>query len=214
MEKGRQQCRRCPRTGTREEILNRDDRLAADNRTAYRAGMKPRIAFVVILLVAVNNLFAQAALPAAAPAKASKPESKPAAPAPAKTPAAPGAKAEAKKDDKKKEEEKEGKIAGQTIARANGTFLGLEVVDGNFKLSFYDKKKKPMAVDMDRANFRWVVTGKADNLRAVLTPSGDGKSMTTGKYVKPPYNFKVFITLVKGEGENAQTESHTVDFRS
>ena len=175
--------------------------------------MKPRIAFVVILLVAVNNLFAQAALPAAAPAKAAKPAAKPVTPAPAKAPAATGAKAEAKKDDKKKEDEKEGKIAGQTIPRANGTFLGLEVVGGNFKLSFYDKKKKPMAVDMDRANLRWVITGKADNERAVLTPGGDGKAMTTAKYVKPPYNFKVFITLVKGEGDSAQTESHTVDFR-
>lgn len=201
-------------TGTREEILNRDDRLAAGKRAAYVAGMKPRIAFVVVLLVAVNNLFAQAALPAAAPAKATKPG--PAAPAPVKTnktPAAPGAKTDAKKDDKKKEEEKEGKITGQTIARANGTFLGLEVVGGNFKLSFYDKKKKPMAVDMDRASFRWVIPGKADNERAVLTPGGDGKSMTAGKYVKPPYNFKVFIALVKGEGENAHTESFTVDFR-
>lgn len=176
--------------------------------------MKIRIAFVVALLVAVNILFAQAALPAAAPAKATKPGA-PAAPAPAKVekaPAKPGAKTEAKKDDKK--EEKEGKIAGQTIARANGTFLGLEVVGGNFKLSFYDKKKKAVAADMDRANFRWVIPGKADNERAVLVPAGDGKSMTVAKFVKPPYNFKVFITLVKGEGETAQTESFTIDFRA
>jgi len=172
--------------------------------------MKTRIAFVVALLVAVNSLFAQAALPAAAPAKASQPGTKPAGPAPAKAdkaPAKPGAKAEAKK-------EEEAKISGQTIARANGTFLGLEVVGGNFKLSFYDKKKKAVAADMDRANFRWVIQGKADNERAVLVPAGDGKSMTAGKVVKPPFNFKVFITLVKGEGETAQTESFSIDFRA
>jgi hypothetical protein len=173
--------------------------------------MKIRIAFVVALLVAVNSLFAQAALPAAAPAKATKPGA-PAAPAPAKAEKAP-AKPEPKKDDKKAEE-KEAKIPGQTIARGNGTFLGLEVVGGNFKLTFYDKKKKPIAADMDRANFRWVITGKADNERAVLVPAGDGKSMTAGKVVRPPYNFKVFITLVKGEGETAQTESFTIDFRA
>ncbi len=176
--------------------------------------MKIRVACIGALLVAVNTLFAQSALPAAAPAKANQPSATKATTPAAKT-TAPAAHAAtgAKKDDKKKEEEKEGKITGQAIARANGTFLGLEVVGGNFKLSFYDKKKKPMAVDMDRANFRWVITGKADNERAVLTPGGDGKSMTAGKFVKPPYNFKLFITLVKGEGENTQTESHTVDFR-
>ena len=49
----------------------------------------------------------------------------------------------------------EPKIPGTVIPRANGTFLGLEVVGGNFKLSFYDKKKKTMAPDITRASARW-----------------------------------------------------------
>jgi hypothetical protein len=170
------------------------------------------VACASLLLFTASQLFAQAALPANAPAKSSAP-GQPAAPAAQaeKTPAPGKAAPKAAKTEAKKEEAP--KIPGMTIARANGKFLGLEVVGGNFKLSFYDEKKKAVAADMDRGNVRWVITGKADNERAVLNKGGDGKSMTGSKFVKPPYNFKVFLTLVTGEGETAQTESYTVDFR-
>ena len=41
------------------------------------------------------------------------------------------------------------------IARPNGTFLGIRVVDNVWRLTFYDKKRKPMAPDVNRAALRW-----------------------------------------------------------
>lgn len=135
--------------------------------------------------------------------------------APAKpAPAAPAVKAKA--GDKKaapKAEEKEGKIEGQVIARANGTFLGLTLDGGKFKLAFYDKKKKPMTVDVTRAVARWPnVHGPGDN-RTVLNVGGDGKSLLGAQFVRGPYAFRLMITLLQGEGDSATTvETFTVQF--
>ena len=100
--------------------------------------MKP-IAAAVCLLFATSLMQAQSA-PATKPADPKAPAAKT---APAK--ATPGtAKPGAKKEELPK-------IPGAMITRANGTLLGLEVVGGNFKLTFYDKKHKPMAMDVTRA---------------------------------------------------------------
>jgi hypothetical protein len=130
---------------------------------------------------------------------------KPAAPV---TPATPAAKP---KVDVKKEPEP--KIPGITIPRANGTFLGLEVVGGNFKLSFYDAKKKPAAPDVTRATARWPnprsVTGPN---RAVLNPSGN--ALVGNKVVLPPFTFSVHLVLLQGEGEAAAAvENYDVPYR-
>ena len=126
-------------------------------------------------------------------------------------------KSEAKKADAKakKKEEPPARIAGMEIARGAKGFLGLELVEGTFKLSFYDAKKKPMAPDVARAALRWDVKYKVGQERSVLNPSGDGKSLSSPKTVRPPYAFKLFITLLKEavEGEDAAGESFTVDFR-
>lgn len=125
------------------------------------------------------------------------------APAPAK----PGAKAKPAT-----KEVEEPKIPGVTIARANGTFLGLEVVSGNFKLSFYDAKKKLMAVDVTRATARWPNTrGPGDN-RTVLNSSGT--ALVGSKPVLPPYTFNVYITLLEGDGDEAKAvENFVVPYR-
>lgn len=126
--------------------------------------------------------------------------------APAK-PAKPGAKAKVEAP-----KEVEPVIPGQTIARANGTFLGLEIVGGNFKLSFYDAKKKPAAVDVTRATARWPNTrGPGDN-RTMLNVSGN--ALVGSKHVLPPLVFNVYITLLQGEGDEAKAvESLVVPFR-
>lgn len=119
-------------------------------------------------------------------------------------------KAAVKKDEKKKEVEL--KIPGVNITRANGTFLGLEVVGGNFKLSFYDKKKKPMAVDVTRATARWPNPRSPGDNRTVL--NGSGTALVGAKPVVPPFTFNVYITLLKGEGDAATAvESFVVQLR-
>ena len=108
------------------------------------------------------------------------------------------------------EEEAEPQLPGSVIARPGGGFLSLTVDGLNFKLSFYDAKKKPVDADAIRALARWDPPGR-DQQRSVLNPSGDGKSLTGNVQVRPPYVFKVFLTLI-GSDEKA-VESHVVDFR-
>jgi hypothetical protein len=134
---------------------------------------------------------------------------------PAPAPAAPGAavKTPAKKEVKKEEKkEEEPKIPGTTIVRPNGTFLGLEVEGGKFKLSFYDKKKKAMAVDVTRATARWPnPRGPGDN-RTVLNPAG--KALIGAKPVLPPFTFNVYLTLLQGDGDEAKAvENYVVQLR-
>ncbi len=149
-----------------------------------------------------------------APSSTSAPAPKPA------TPAAPAAKVDPKAkpdpkvkvDDKKKKEEAMGVIKGTEIKRADGTYLGLQVVGGNWVLSFYNAKKKPAGVDVTRATARWPnVRGPGDN-RTVLNPSGT--SLVGSKPVIPPFTFNVYITLLKGEGDDAKAvESFVVQYR-
>jgi hypothetical protein len=128
-------------------------------------------------------------------------------------PSAPGKAAPAAKKANAKEEA-EGKIVGLTLNRPNGHFLGLTLQDGKYKLTFYDQKKKPEKLDVTRATARWPnMHGPGDN-RTVLNPAGDGTYLLGTQFVRGPYAFKLFLTLLRGEGDSAQAvETYTVDFR-
>ena len=171
--------------------------------------------------VAACLLFATSLLQAQ-PAPAAKPTDTPAPATPALKPSTTTAPAKttpaaAKATPAKKEEKKEAPlpvIPGTVINRPNGTFLSLEVADGNFKLSFYDKKHKLMAVDVTRATARWPNTKSATpgQFRTVL--NGSGTALVGQHPVFPPYNFNVFLTLLQGEGEDAKAvENYTVAFK-
>ncbi len=167
--------------------------------------MKP-IAAAVCLLFATSLMQAQTP-PAAKPADPKAPAAK-ATPAKATTGKAAPVKSEAKK------EEELPKIPGTEIARPNGTKLGLEVVDGKFKLTFYDKKHKAMAMDVTRATARWPNTrsGTPSDYRTVL--NGSGTTLVGARPVFPPHTFTVFLTLLQGEGDEAKAvENYTVPFK-
>ena len=122
--------------------------------------------------------------------------------------AAPGAKKEVKK------EAPLPKIPGTVINRTNGTFLSLQVVGGNFTLTFYDKKHKLMAIDVTRAAARGPNnrTSLPKDFRTVL--NGSGTALVGQRPVLPPFNFSVYITLLQGDGEEAKAvENYTVQFR-
>ncbi|MSU46186.1 MAG: hypothetical protein EXS42_03450 [Lacunisphaera sp.] len=105
-----------------------------------------------------------------------------------------------------------GVIPGTTIARPNGTFLGLEVVAGNFKLTFYDKKKKPTAMDVTRARARWPNLRSPGDNRTVL--NGSGNALVGAKPVLPTFTFNVYLTLLQGENDEAKAvETYMVGFR-
>lgn len=126
----------------------------------------------------------------------------------------------AKKDGKaapKSAKKEEPKIEGLEIPRGGDRgFLGLQMVNSTFKLSFYDKAKKPMNVDAARAVVRWDPKYKVGQDRVVLNPSDDGKSLTSPKNIRPPHQFKLFITLLKSAAEDAEPtagETFVVDFK-
>jgi hypothetical protein len=165
--------------------------------------MKP-IAAAACLLFATSLMQAQTP-PAAKPAD-------PRAPATKATPAkaTPGKAVPAKPEAKKEEELP--KIPGTVIVRSNGTKLGLEVAGGNFKLTFYDKKHKPMAIDVTRATARWPNPRSPGDNRTVL--NGSGTSLVGAKPVVPPFNFTVYLTLLQGEGDEAKAvENYAVPFK-
>lgn len=134
-------------------------------------------------------------------------------PADPKAPAAKAAtgKADPAKAETKKEEELP-KIPGTVIVRPDGTKLGLEVVGGKFKLTFYDKMHKPMAMDVTRATARWPNPRAPGDNRTVL--NGSGTALVGVKPVIPPLIFNVFLTLIRGEGDEAKAvENYVVPFK-
>jgi hypothetical protein len=111
--------------------------------------------------------------------------------------------------------EEEPVIPGIVIPRANGGYLGLTLENNNFKLSFYDAKKNPAKVDVARATARWPVHYKTTDERTVLNPTPDGLTLISNKFVRPPYVFKLYLSLLGEGGEGAETtaETYVIDFR-
>jgi hypothetical protein len=111
------------------------------------------------------------------------------------------------------EEEKEPVIAGITIERKSTEgFLGIEITSNNFKLTFYDKDKKPVRADFGRALLRWDVTYKKAQERLILTAEGDGTYLTSPRVIRPPFNFQLFITLI-ADGKDDESETYVIRFR-
>ncbi len=119
---------------------------------------------------------------------------------PAKAAPAPAKQGEIAKTD----ETPEATIPGVSAPRAKGGFIGIEVNDSGFKLSFYDKDKKAVDCDVARAAVRWKPDYKIGEERRVLNPSGDGKTLVSTP-VRPPYNFRFSLTLLSENGEAVES---------
>jgi hypothetical protein len=108
------------------------------------------------------------------------------------------------------------RIEGVEVARGSG-FLGVQIVGGTFKISFYDAKKKPIAADAMRAVLRWDPKYKVGSERVVLNRTEDGLALASPRNIRPPYLFKLYITLLKSaaEGDSAEAagETFVIDFR-
>ncbi|HVU34018.1 MAG TPA: hypothetical protein VHE61_11325 [Opitutaceae bacterium] len=127
---------------------------------------------------------------------------------------APAAAAGAKKDGAKPAEAPPG-IEGMAIARGDRGYLGLKIENGLFKMTFYDHDKKQIPPDVAAAVLRWPVHYQRSDERTLLTPSDDGKSLTSEKIVRPPYTFRLYITLLKDASNPDPTngETYTVEFQ-
>jgi hypothetical protein len=130
----------------------------------------------------------------------------------AQTPPAPPAADKSAPPAKPKEKE-EPPIPGIVIPRANGNQLGLTISNGTFKLSFYDKKRKAILADVTRARATWNPVYKAIPEATILNVLEGGKALGGGKPVRPPYAFKLHLTLLKGEGEAEEAvDTFVIDF--
>jgi hypothetical protein len=136
----------------------------------------------------------------------------------AQTPAPPTPAYPAKSETKKTEPAKKepAKIEGIVVARGEKGFLGVQMVNGTFRIAFYDVKKKPVEVDVTRAVLRWDPKYKVGQDRVVLNRSDDGKALVSPRNIRPPHQFKLFITLLKEatDTEEPVGETHVIDFRS
>lgn len=144
----------------------------------------------------------------AAPAHAGA--TSPARPAPARKDARPAA----KKSDPNTKTTAPGHVEGFSIGRSGGGFLGVKVVNNTFQVHFYDKNRKPTPVDVSSIALRWPVPYQPNPERTLLTPRGDGTTMSSPKAVRPPFRFKLFVTLLKADasGQDQVVEDYVVDF--
>lgn len=107
--------------------------------------------------------------------------------------------------------EPEGTISGTAIARANGGWLGLEMRDHTFRLTFYDANKKPVPADATSAVLRWPVRYQPNDERTLLTPTDDPSVLASSYWVKGPLAFKLHITLLT-EAKSDSPESYVIDY--
>jgi hypothetical protein len=108
------------------------------------------------------------------------------------------------------DKDKEGTIQGIPIKRAAGGWLGLELKDSNFILTFYNDKKKPVAADRPSAVLWWSVHYQPNAERTELTGGGSPSVLASSYYVKEPHTFKVHMTLL--ETGSSDVETYVVDF--
>jgi hypothetical protein len=115
-------------------------------------------------------------------------------------------KADAKPKDAKK-------IDGLEVSRGDRGYLGIKVEHNTWKVSFYDREKKPVPADVASIALRWPVQYQPNPERALLSPSGGGKVMTSEKTVRPPFAFTLYVTLLKDPAATDQpAETYVVDF--
>jgi hypothetical protein len=107
-------------------------------------------------------------------------------------------------------DDKEGTITGIPIKRAAAGWLGIEIKDNCFRMTFYDDKKKPVAADRDSAVLWWPVHYQPNDERTELTSSDNPAVLSSPYTVKAPHTFKLHITLlIPG---STDVETYVVDF--
>ncbi len=174
--------------------------------------MKPLVALAAVLFAASHTFAASTGITLTQAAPKKPTEAKPAAPADATAPVVPPVVKKEVKPAVKPAPAPEPVIPGTVLPRSNGTFLGFEVLAGKVTVSFYDKKKKPMAPDVARGLARWKDPRGPGVIRTPMNASGT--ALVAVANALPPFNYSIDIQFLQGDGEDAQiVESYTVPFR-
>lgn len=120
-----------------------------------------------------------------------------------------GARMQAATADKDKDEM--GTISGTPIQRGQGGWLGIEIKNNCFVLTFYNEKKKPTPADASSAVLRWPVHYQPNGERTELLPSGDPAVLTSAYAVRAPHTFVLHIVLLFAAKPD-QSEAYVIDF--
>jgi len=108
------------------------------------------------------------------------------------------------------DQEKEGTITGIAVQRQQGGYVGVELKNGSFRLTFYDEKKNPVPADKASAVLRWPVHYQPNDERTELVPTDDPAVLSSDYPVKPPHTFKLHIALLSSGSPDV--ESYVIDF--
>jgi hypothetical protein len=107
-------------------------------------------------------------------------------------------------------QEKEGKIAGYAHKRPQGGWIGLEIKDSTFRMTFYNDKKKPIPADRSSAALKWSVHYQPNPEHTELQPTDNPAVLASAYSVRAPYLFKLHVTLL-ADGL-AEPETFIIDF--
>ncbi|HZP61603.1 MAG TPA: hypothetical protein VFB27_14860 [Opitutaceae bacterium] len=103
-------------------------------------------------------------------------------------------------------------IPGSVVTRTNGGFLSLSIDENNnFRMLFFDAKRKPAAPDVASATLHWTPLGKKEIVFVSLTPGGDGMSLASPRFIQKPFSFKLYVSLF-AQGSKDAVENYIVDF--
>ena len=110
-----------------------------------------------------------------------------------------------------KDDEKEGTIAGTPVQRGQGGWIGIELKDNNWVLTFYNEKKKPTPADVSSAIFWWPVRYQPNVERTELLPSDNAAVLASAYSVKAPHTFILHIVLLKADKPD-YAESYVINY--
>lgn len=114
-----------------------------------------------------------------------------------------------------------GKILGVPVHRQNGTWLGIHLSAGNFRVTFYDKNKEPMAADATGVVLHWTIPKTGPNapppMSTQLYPLTDITSVFTNSFYvaySHPMNLRVILTVPASDPSalSPSTEIYNVKF--
>ena len=114
-----------------------------------------------------------------------------------------------------------GKISGQAVHRHNGTWLGIQLSAGNFRVTFYDKNKNPTAADATSVVLIWTTPKTGTNapppMSTQLYPLTDISSVFTNSLYVPyahTRNLRVILTVPASDPSalSPATESYNLKF--
>lgn len=110
-----------------------------------------------------------------------------------------------------KDKDEMGVVAGTAIPRPQGGWLGVEIKNNSFVLTFYNEKKKPTPADATSAVMRWSVHYQPNDERTELLPSDDPAVLTSSYAVRAPHTFLLHVVLLFADKPDA-SEGYTINF--